>query len=414
MSAALATTAPAEYTVQQLVALALRQIGVGAQGTMASAADIADGVMHLNMLLGVWQRQRWMVPNLVDYPCVSTGNLSYVIGAGGDIVPAGSRPDELDSVYLRWLGNIGYTAAPSAFSGDFDGEFSSTPQSYTANQPQVGGPYAYDYPLQEIESREDYSAIRVKALATWPQCFYYSPDFPTGTLYLWPVPLFSQWEVHVVCKAALPANLTAASVINLAPEYQDAIMWLLAQRLAPSYGQAANDDVKQFARAAIQTIKGANTQIPALEMPAEILPRWGYGTPWWFGGGVGGASTGPTTAPPSSVGTTTAALSGFLFDTSTLDAGTFGTNPPEFGPDFDGEFYGASGVGTSTTGTSSTGTSSGGTSTGGTSTGGTSTGGTSTGGTSTGGTSTGGTSTPPSTPGTMTQFSASDFSTDFD
>lgn len=68
------------YLVSDLVGLALRQIGVGTLGTAPSAADISDGVMHLNMLLAKWQQEKFLVPNLVDIPLMSTGQASIMSG----------------------------------------------------------------------------------------------------------------------------------------------------------------------------------------------------------------------------------------------------------------------------------------------------------------------------------------------
>ncbi len=114
------------YLVSDLVGLALRQIGVGTLGTAPSAADISDGVMHLNMLLAKWQQEKFLVPNLVDIPLMSTGTSVYYVGPGGDFDVA-NRPARIEAAYVRLATSPGFQQsdlgefAPTDFSGsDFD------------------------------------------------------------------------------------------------------------------------------------------------------------------------------------------------------------------------------------------------------------------------------------------------------
>lgn len=79
----------------------------------------------------------------------------------------------------------------------------------------------------------------------------------------------------------LPAALSSDMPINLPPEYWDAIMWSLAARMAPSYGQEASQTVLSAAKAALNTIRSANQQIPTLGMPAILTP---IGNPFYWPG----------------------------------------------------------------------------------------------------------------------------------
>lgn len=252
--------------VRALVDLALRQIGVGAQGTTSSDADIADAVMNLNMMLANWQRRRWLVPNLVDHCFMATGQSVYTIGPGGDLdLPL--RPSQIDAAYARLLSDASGRSTPGEFSpDDYDGEF-----VLPKNGLDASGSWPVDYPLQEIPSYEDYSAISIKALRSWPNYYHYNPAFPLGEFRPWPIPGGTQiWELHVLFNEILPASLTPDSQIDLPPEYADAIMWALAARLAPSYGQEASPTVTANAKAAIATLRTANHQVPTLGMPATL------------------------------------------------------------------------------------------------------------------------------------------------
>lgn len=260
------TTGSGSYLVSDLVGLSLRQIGVGAMGTAPSAADLSDGVMHLNMMLAQWQRKRWVVPNLVDEAFLSTGSSVYYVGPGGDLnIPL--RPAQIKAAYARLL-----NGAPQATQGDFASTDFSESDFDTGTTGIDSGVQPIDYPLEQIASYEDYSGLGIKALRSWPNYFFYNPAFPLGEFRPWPIPSASIWELHLVYAAPLPSSLKVTDPIALPPEYWDAIMWTLAARLAPSYGQEPSPSVVALAKAALTTIRAANTQIPTLGMPAVLTP----------------------------------------------------------------------------------------------------------------------------------------------
>lgn len=254
------------YLVSDLVGMALRQIGVGAMGTTASGPDIADGVMHLNMMLGQWQRRRWLVPNLIDLFCPSSGASVYSVGPGGDFDMA-SRPAQVMAAYARLL-TAGTTAS---HDGDFSsvdfngGDFDTDSDGLSEGNP-------IDYPLTPIPSYEDYASLSLKGLKTWPNYYYYNPAFPSGEFRPWPIPQGGVWEFHIIVPEVLPTTLKATDAINLPPEYWDAVMWSLAARMAPSYGQEASPTVVAAAKAALSTIRAANMQVPMLGVPAILTP----------------------------------------------------------------------------------------------------------------------------------------------
>lgn len=281
------------YTVADLVNMALEQLGVGVGGQNSDTQGLTSGVMHMNLMLAQWQRRRWLVPNLVDSAFMSTGKSEYIIGPGGDLdIPV--RPDKLEAAYARLALSQNFVPVSA---GDFaDSDFSDSDfttaqngldpvllssQQFTtqfdgAQFPTQdvwsGTPNPIDYALTEICSREDYSALGLKGLRSWPNYFFYSPGWPRASFMPWPIPQGSIWELHVVYKQPLQSNLKATDNINLPPEYWDAIMWRLAARLAPSYGQQPNPLVVSEAKAALNTIRTSNTKIPTLGMPGILTP----------------------------------------------------------------------------------------------------------------------------------------------
>ncbi|WP_172493437.1 hypothetical protein [Gluconobacter oxydans] len=262
------------YVVSDLVSMALEQLGVGVGNQNADPQGMASGVKHLNMMLAQWQRRRWLVPNLVDTAFQSSGASVYYFGPGGDLdIPV--RPDRIEAVYARML-----NGAAQSTEGDFaPSDF--TPSDFDTGNDGLGGPgQPIDFGLTIIESYEDYASLGLKALRAWPSFCHYNPSFPLGEFRPWPIPP-EGWEFHVLYKVLLPANLSASSPINLPPEYWDAIMWTLAARLAPSYGQEASPTVVASAKSALNTIRTSNTQVPILGMPSILTPS---GNPVWWPG----------------------------------------------------------------------------------------------------------------------------------
>ncbi|WP_029605520.1 hypothetical protein [Kozakia baliensis] len=254
------------YLVSDLIGLALEQLGQGSVGVNIDPNGFTSGVMHLNMMLAQWQRRRWLVPNLVDMAFPTTGASVYYVGPGGDLdTPV--RPDKIEAAYARLL-----NGAPLSQQGDFSPtDFATTDFSGPVNGLDSGG-QPIDFPLTMIPSYEDYAGLGLKALRTWPSYAFYNPIFPQGEFYPWPIPPGAAWELHVLFKQPLPANLKASSPLNLPPEYWDAVMWCLAARLAPSYGLEPSPTVVAMAKSSLNTIRTANTQIPTLGMPAILTP----------------------------------------------------------------------------------------------------------------------------------------------
>jgi hypothetical protein len=58
--------------------------------------------------------------------------------------------------------------------------------------------------------------------------------------------------------------------INLPPEYQEALVWNLAGRLRALYQLPPDPIVISLAKAALGTVRAANTQVERLQIPAAI------------------------------------------------------------------------------------------------------------------------------------------------
>lgn len=233
-----------------IVRLALKDAGVLGVGQTANAEDTNDVFDTLNSMLAQWSIKRWLVFHLLDLSVVSTGAISYTVGPGGNI-DTGSvqRPDRLeDGCFFRQLVS------------------SSTPNQI-------------DYPLQILESREDYSRISLKQLSTFPSYIFYDPAMPLGSIYPWPVPNPTYYEIHIAVKDQLQQFANLADTINLPNQYYAALRYNLGATIRPLYQMPPDPTLTALALTSLNIIRNSNAQVPRLRMPTG-LTRGGLYNPF--------------------------------------------------------------------------------------------------------------------------------------
>lgn len=232
-------------TAGDLITLALKTSGVLGVGQTALAEDANDALTILQGMIGSWNRRRWLIPHELDVYFQSTGALSYTVGASGNFNCP--RPSKIMAAFMRL--SPGANGQPSSQS--------------------------VDYPLEVIKAREDYNQIAVKGIGTFPQFVFYDATFPLGTIYFWPVPA-STFELHIAVMDQLTSLPTLKTSINLAPEYQDALLYSLAKRIRTVYQLPPDDRLDGLAAECLQTIRTANSQIPRMRMPDQLRTSGRY------------------------------------------------------------------------------------------------------------------------------------------
>jgi hypothetical protein len=277
-------------TTGDLIGLALRSVGVTGVGQSPTAADANDCLAYLTMTVAQWQRKRWLVWDLADTAIVSTGASSYTVGPTGTFPMA--RPDKVEAAFARLI--------PSAsISGTFvnDGGVLTISGSSLPTSPGLPGTYwnnggvvcvvsgtsaasttgYLDFPLSIIESREDYYQIGLKSLSSVPLAVFYESAWPTGVLRYWPIPAAATYELHIATKAVLPVYVGLTDALGVPPEYIEALLYSLAVRISMNYAQQPNPGHVAAMKAAMNTIRIANTQISTLSMPPGVVGRRGSG-----------------------------------------------------------------------------------------------------------------------------------------
>src|SRR6185312_186162 len=229
-------------TFGDLISLALRNAGIIGVGQTAAAEDMNDAGRMLNMMLGQWQRRRYLVYRLKEMSLSATGAQSYSIGPGGDF-NVSARPAEINYAFAR--------------------------QVITSNPQQI------DYPLQIRPSREDYALIQLKSLASFPQWAWFDAAYPLGNFFVYPV-ITSQFEIFIGFSEILQSVESLTDQINVPPEYVEAMVYNLALRLAANYNSPINPVVPGLAKAALETMRTVNAQVPRMSMPRGLIypPRY--------------------------------------------------------------------------------------------------------------------------------------------
>lgn len=252
-------------TVGDLCAQILLESGVVGQGQTPTATDANNCLKRINQQIAQWNRERWLVYHLIDVTCVSTGNVSYTVGPGGDFDAV--RPDRLEFGCFFRLVNSN-SVLLDQFGQPLLDQYGNEMLDSSFDQLQSS---TVDYPLDIIQSHEDYNRITLKAMGTWPSQVFYDSDYPTGRALIWPVPPADMYVLHLLMKQQLTQFTGLSQVINLPPEYEAAINYNGQVRTRVAYRMQPDPMMIGLARGALSVIRGANIQMPTLRMPAIVI-----------------------------------------------------------------------------------------------------------------------------------------------
>jgi len=243
--------------VQDLVSLAMRTSGILGVGQVPLPQDLADTQMMLQLMMQQWRQKRWLVFRLNwTIEPLQVGKMSYQVGPTGstptpDFVTDGDfRPANVQSCFLRQ--NVG--SGPNSFPIDF--------------------------PMNVLGSRQEYDAIRLKFLQSWPASIYYDPTIPNATLYIWPIPVQTLFSLYIAWQTAIDFSVEGSQSQELdavlPAESQLAMMYNLALLTAVNYKLPPDPELQASARATLNTMRNANYALQPLSMPRALAanPRW--------------------------------------------------------------------------------------------------------------------------------------------
>ena len=210
-------------TAQTLIKAALRSIGAIATGETPTSDELADGLEAMRFMLRSWSAHNIRTYFTTTETVALTGATSYTWGSGGTIT--------------------------------------------TARPVQIRGAYTSDN-IVEVVDEAKYRWLVVANHAGPVEYLWYQPQYPLGYLYPWPLDS-STLYVQTLKELTDPTLIT--STIAFPTEYDDAIKWNLAVRLAPEYGKEAGATVVALAATTLHAIETLNFNSKIPEVRAEVI-----------------------------------------------------------------------------------------------------------------------------------------------
>lgn len=205
----------------------LFEIGALAAGESAALDDLTWVLTKLQRLLDRYNARRPMIYN-VEFQLftLTPGKQPHTIGPGQDF-DVNQRPVRIDSASVVLVQSTANVDVPINIRDD----------AWWADQ-------------------------RVKNLqSTYPTDLYYSPGWPNGECFFWPIPQQAN-GMRLQFATVLAQVTTYAQQISMPPGYWDAIVYPLAVSLCPSFERTASADLLRLGGQALKAIETNNIASP--------------------------------------------------------------------------------------------------------------------------------------------------------
>ncbi|MRT30815.1 hypothetical protein [Herbaspirillum sp. CAH-3] len=218
-------------TVFRIIELALRDINTVGEDEQLSPSIISDALDTLNQMIAQWTTEKQYVYAQKVVMFSANGSGSYTIGPGGTIDIA--LPAKIDAASWR------------------DG--------------------LVDFPLQVVDSLEEWERIGVKTLSGVPLGVFFQRLYPVGNLLVWPQAQSGQ--IRLVTRVGLDGYTSLTNDMMIPPEYQLAVRYSLAELMSMSLGVPISPDILRQAANARRVMKRQNTTVLKLDMPPGVPYR---------------------------------------------------------------------------------------------------------------------------------------------
>jgi hypothetical protein len=150
---------------------------------------------------------------------------------------------------------------------------------------------SYNIPLN-IRDADWWASQRIQGLtSSYPTDLYYEPDWPNGSLYIWPIPT-TNYPIQLQSWTQIQ-QFNINQTFTMPPAYWDAVVWSLAESLMAGIPPEDPNTVQLIVKAAAAArdkVMVANTKSPRISTGGDGLPSGGMGRPsfdWRTGFNVG-------------------------------------------------------------------------------------------------------------------------------
>lgn len=309
------------FTARDIVMQAMKMAGILGLGQTLNAEDTNDGFTSLLNMIAQWQVRRWLVPSLYDISMPGNNFKSNTIGPGQYWNTI--RPDKILAAYFIQPNNtinnpVSYSLWPMYSYEDYARvtlkELNSWPTRYFYdNAFPYGNVFIWPIPTPDYEIHLVLkSALGFSTTIDAGEIVTAGAGYTNGVYAAVPlIALNDSVGISATANVTIAAGIVTAfaiqsggeffkindtatldtdivgagagfvyrvtyinsnldSIMELAPEYMEAMIYNLAVRLGAMYQLPASDDVKKIARTSLKTISGANTQVPTLAMPSML------------------------------------------------------------------------------------------------------------------------------------------------
>lgn len=204
-------------TASELITDARELLGIYEEEEPLQAVDLDRGLKWLNYMLKAWQVDGVMAWTLTETSfALVQSDVDYVFGSGGTITTV---PVDIQDVRI------------------------------TRN--------SYDLQMTRI-SREDYYAIPNKTTEGYPTQWFYDRQRDSGTFYVWPAPDSTGGTIKLTYRRRIMDMDASGNNFDLPQEWHSAIVYGLADALAPIYGKTGTPrgaEIKQRAAETYAVVK---------------------------------------------------------------------------------------------------------------------------------------------------------------
>lgn len=220
-----------------LITAAMQEIGANAPGEPVSPEDMTSVLKKLQMLIDGYNARRPMIFN-VDFKefTLPVNTQPVTIGPGTSNPPANfqviQRPIEILSATLILNGG-------------------------------TDGPQQVEVPLM-IRDDDWWAQQSIKNLtSTLPTDLYYSPSWPNGQLYFWPIPTAVN-NVRLELRSILVEVTNYNQAFTLPPGYWSLVVYDLADSIANLFERPSSPDLQRRLLAARKAVESNNITSPRM------------------------------------------------------------------------------------------------------------------------------------------------------